>query len=298
MRRYWYIVVISCGMLCGCNSNSSWGEFATMLVEGWVSGIYGLFQGGHSIEKDGLEGCDTVPLPGDKEQIAASILANMDTLWVQMRDSLAKHPEVKPGKYIWEEKSKFLYDPAAAYSGYIYYINQKDPFEPMEDSRIFLPERPSKFYHAWTDLIVYSKDKLLCWAFVVTRQDTYRGGKDKPPYYHGWNVIGKRKSINEPFKIFVRNRDQYNFDSEGMYIIELMENEALYIPGVNTCSHRDVFPVKNESKLPVVSDPEFFEKHPLFHKYNDSTYNFEWYDRGGDWRKKNKEDQAMYRYPF
>lgn len=297
MNKIGCVIILSITLLSSCSGGGGFFEY-------WMTKFSELFEEGHTIEKDGLEGCDTVPLPGDREQIAASFLANIDTLWVQMRDSLIKQPETHVGKYIRHED--FLYDPQCVYRGMISYRSEEEFSRPKEqqfigdsdDAIIFLPERPSKFYHAWTNLIVYGKEKLLCWAFVIIRQDEDKGGNNRPPYYSGWSVIGKRKSTREPFKIFVRNRDHYSFGSEGMYMIELMENEALYIPGVNTCSHRDVFPVKNESKLPVVSDPEFFEKHPLFHKYNDSTYNFEWYDRGGDWRKKNKEDQAMYRYPF
>lgn len=96
MKKLLIIDILVCVMLCSCGGNN--GIFEYLLTE-----FSNLFIEGHSIEKDGLEGCDTVPLPGDKEQIAASFLANIDTLWSQMRDSLIKHPETHVGKYIRHE---------------------------------------------------------------------------------------------------------------------------------------------------------------------------------------------------
>ncbi len=284
MKRLLYIAILLSTLLCGCHGNN--GIFEYLLTE-----FSNLFIKGHSIEMDGLEGCDTVPLPGDKEQIAASFLANIDTLWVQMKDSLAKHPDANVGEYI--DKEKFLYDPEKVYNMLYFYLRDYYENSTVADRIVFLPERPSDFYHAWTNLIVYSKDKLLCWAFVVIRQDM---DKEVQRNYRGYNVIGKRKSVNEPFKIYVRGRSEYAFSSKGLYIIELMENETLYIPGL-TYEVNDVYPIKDEHKLPVLSDPDFFEKHPLFHKFNDSTYNFEWFMRQeyGFYRKRYPE---MYRYPY
>lgn len=70
MKRLLYIAILLCTLLCGCHGNN--GIFEYLLTE-----FSNLFIKGHSIEMDGLEGCDTVPLPGDKEQIAASFLANI-----------------------------------------------------------------------------------------------------------------------------------------------------------------------------------------------------------------------------
>lgn len=39
---------------------------------------------GPSIEKNGLEGCDTVPLAGDKEQLAEAFMANVDATWTEL----------------------------------------------------------------------------------------------------------------------------------------------------------------------------------------------------------------------
>lgn len=77
-----------------------------------------------------------------------------------------------------------------------------------------------------------------------------------------------------------------------------MKNETFYIPGC-TYDRRDVYKIKDEDLLPVLSDPEFFEKHPLFEKFNDSTYNFEWYDRNYKMRHYGGEpDYRHYDYPF
>lgn len=287
MKRLLYIAILLCTLLCGCHGNN--GIFEYLLTE-----FSNLFIKGHSIEMDGLEGCDTVPLPGDKEQIAASFLANIDTLWVQMRDSLAKHPKVNYHEYIQNEN--FLYAPRYVYISLIDYIKNPESDEQIKYQRTFLPERPSKFYHAWTDLIVYSKDKLLCWAFVIIRQDLDRGGEIRPPYYSGWNVIGKRNATDKKFKLFVRGRNSYYFDKDNLYTMELMKNEALYVPGM-TYDLRDIYPIERERELPILSDPNFFEKHPLFHKYNDSTYNFEWYKTCVD-KEKGEFVPERYRYPY
>lgn len=79
-------------------------------------------------------------------------------------------------------------------------------------------------------------------------------------------------------------------------MIELMENETLYIPGF-TYGVGDVYPIEDEYKLPVLSEPDFFEKHPLFHKFNDSTYNFEWHKKCVN-RKKREFVPERYRYPY
>lgn len=288
MMRLVYLVLLLSPLLCSCSGGGGFLEY-------WLTIFANSLEEHYSIEKDGLEGCDTVPLPGDKEQIAASFLANADTLWVQMRDSLTKYPEVNVGKYIMEED--FLYDPEVEYKLHTYYISEKETDFPIEDKRVFLPKRPSEFYYVWTDLILYSKDKLLCWAFIFIRQDEDKGGIRRPPYYKGLCVIGKRKSETEPFKIYMRGDLDYTFGQDGMSSIRSMENRFLYVPSAIPQTS-DVYMIKDSKKLPALSDPDFFEKHPLFHKYNDSTYNFEWYDRGSDWRKKNKEDQEMYRYPY
>lgn len=287
MRWLKYIVLFISVLLCSCSGGGGFFEY-------WMTILMNSFEEYHTIEKDGLEGCDTVPLPGDKEQIAASFLANIDTLWVQMSDSLAKHPEIKFGKYIMEED--FLYDPEIEYKLHTYFISRKDTSLPIEDRRIFLPKRPSEFYYVWTDLILYSKDKLLCWAFIFIRQDEDKGGEIRPPYYKGLCVIGKRKSETEPFKIYMRGDLDYTFGQAGMSSIRCMENHFLYVPSAIPQTS-DVYMIKDSKKLPALSDPDFFEKHPLFNKYNDSTYNFEWYKKCVD-KKKREFVPERYRYPY
>ncbi|MDE6269626.1 MAG: hypothetical protein K2M12_02065 [Muribaculaceae bacterium] len=285
MRKLLYII-IAVGF--GCMLSSC--KYVPGTFEALLTKIHFLFQRGHSIERDGLEGVDTFALPGDKEQIAASIMANIDTLWVQMRDSLLNRPEVDFGEYFRDEH--FLYDPFGFYTLWIYSLNDTAG-GPLWKLRHFLSDRPSKFHEAYTDMIVYSKDKLLCWAFIVIKQSREGGRDTEVPSFWQFNVIGRRDSIKDSFKLFVRNRSLYS--GEGSE--ELMENETLYTPGL-TYDTKDVFDV-NERSLPVLSDPDFFEKHPLFKKFNDSTYNFEWYDRNYKKRHYGGEpDFRHYDYPF
>ncbi len=267
MKRLLYLIIISIAILVSsCKYTPGTFEYVLTLIGN-------MFERTYSIEKDGLEGVDTCAFPGDKEQIASSIIANIDTIWVQMRDSLNNHPDLGFSELYKTED--FLYDPTGAYSVWTFQIDPKsDSHSPIWKRYKFLSDRPSTFYNAYTDLIVYNKDKLLCWAFVIIEQHKLGGTEtSKVPYYCGYNVIGKRNTQQEPFRVFIRNRTPYPSYEKGWE--ERMENDALYIPGY-TYDVRDVYEA-DEDKLPVVSDPDFFEKHPLFHKFNDSTYNFEWY---------------------
>lgn len=216
-----------------------------------------------TLEKDGLDGCDTVPLPGDKEQIAAAFMANVDTIWRTLykadKDSTINN------------KTEYVNDPAY-YSEFCYLLNYK------RFSKSLLPKSPKEYFKAFTDLIVYSKDKLLCMAFVVIRQDVYDGRDKLPPYFCGNIVIGKRKNKEDKFKIFRRFDFSFMYSSSIKDAASGFEDLLLYSKG-ETYITMDVYPVKNERKLPVLSDPDFFEKHPLFEKFDDSTYNFEWYKR-------------------
>ena len=283
------ILIFSIG--CFCNScRYSPGTFEDLLTS-----IRNLFVETHSIEKDGLVGVDTFALPGDKEQIAASVLANIDTLWAQMRDTLMRHPELNFGKLYWSED--FLDDPGA---GYTQFIAREDSYSQDIDSMWkrfkFLPDPPNKFYNTYTDLIIYNKDKLLCWAFVVIEQYKAGGNNVKyTPYYWSYSVIGKRKNINEPFKVFIRPAHPAWATEKDW--VEALENDVLFSAGWTT-EIRDVFEAETD-KLPVLSDPKFFEKHPLFHKFDDSTYNFEWWNANFNGRRNNgKPEYYRYNYPY
>ncbi|MDE6270651.1 MAG: hypothetical protein K2M12_07355 [Muribaculaceae bacterium] len=267
--------------------------------EGILTMIDNWFKQSHSIEKDGLEGVDTIALPGDKEQIAASFIANIDSAWTLLKESRKGVSDYPRGEF-------FFNDPTRIYKSQIRYEPWNNPYVIPE----ILPDRPKEVYKGYTDLVVYSRNKLLCWAFVVLKKEN----KDSIwkwydaadfPMYMGFNVIGKRNHINEPFKIFVRNRHQYAFNSENIDKVRIMANETLYIPGFTYDLH-DVYKyqMEDEDKLPVLSDPDFFEKHPLFKKFNDSTYNFEWYNANAfsQWLKDPKDRGTLrpvrYTYPY
>ena len=236
---------------------------------------------GHSIERDGLEGCDTVPLPGDKEQIAYAFMANVDTIWRTL---------YKVDKNVsYDNKNKYVDDPSIFYSMLCF----RDDFKNHTTS--LLSESPKNVYEAFTDLVLYSKDKLLCMAFVVIRQDYYdgRSNDELPPYFRCFVVLGKRKNREDKFKIFLRfGVTTAAFGSADIKVARMIENTQLYTRG-ETYDTRDVYPVEDEWKLPLPSDPDFFEKHPLFEKFDDSTYNFEWYKTEGT-----PEKYYRYDYPY
>ena len=263
--------------------------------EGILTMIDNWFKRGHSIERDGLEGVDTFALPGDKEQIAASFIANIDSAWTLLKES-------RRGVFDYPRGEFFFNDPTGIYRDLIRYLPGLDP----ETFPEILPERPKDFYKGYTDLVVYSKDKLFCIAFVVLRidKDIYGWYEDAVfPLYKQFFVIGKRNHINEPFKIFIRSKNRGAFDSESVEFVERLENELLYIPGYTQDVH-DVHKIDKEKELPVLSDPDFFEKHPLFKKFNDSTYNFEWYNGNTyyKWVKDPKDIGKLrpvrYTFPF
>lgn len=233
-----------------------------------------------SIEKNGLEGCDTVPLPGDKEQLATAFMANLDSIWNKINKF---DKDVKPID-TWDSVN----DPTLNYTYLCFrYYKQNE-----EGEYKLLAINPSKFYKAFTTLVFYSKDKLLCMAFIVLRNDVCDGYMENQPYYDQYLVIGKRSSIERPFKVFMRYGDEHPKFNTDISDIKPFENDILYKKG-NTYLCFDVYPVTDIESLPVLSDPDFFEKHPLFDKFNDSTYNFEWY------RVERQSDEFFkYDYPY
>ena len=233
---------------------------------------------GSSIEKKkGLEGCDTVPLAGDKEQIAEAFMANVDAIWVKVNE-LDK--EIKP-----QEACDSVNDPLGHYTFLCYSYHMKDSVRSFDGLAIY----PSKYYKSYTDLILYDKDKLLCMAFIVLRRDF--GYHKISPQFETYVVIGERENINEPFKIFVRDNGVL-YGGKSRKIIKYTEEYILYDKGA-TYKYSDVYPVTDTDSLPVLSDPDFFEKHPLFEKFDDSTYNFEWYKTEGT-----PEKYYRYDYPY
>lgn len=234
-----------------------------------------------SIEKNGLEGCDTVPLPGDKEQLATAFMANLDSIWNKINKF---NKDVKPID-TWDSVN----DPALNYTYLCFKYYKQDE----EGKYELLTVNPSKFYKAVTHLVLYSKDKLLCMAFIVLRNELFDGSIENEPYYDPYLVIGKRSSIEHPFKVFIRNESEhYWLYTNDISDVKSFENDILYKKGYTYLCF-DVYPVNDIESLPVLSDPDFFEKHPLFDKFNDSTYNFEWY------RVERQSDEFFkYDYPY
>ena len=235
---------------------------------------------GPSIETTGLEGCDTVPLAGDKQQLAEAFMANVDAKWIKL-NKLDKEIELP-------EVCDSVNDPLRYYTFLCYRYCRMGIGGGYERLTIY----PSKFYKAFTDLVLYSKDKLLCMAFIVLRNDLNNGLGDFPPYFDTYVVIGKREKMNEPFRLFIRP-NSIGFITQVKKNIQLIENDVLYREFA-TCRSTDVF-YSEDSKppLPLPSDPDFFEKHPLFEKFDDSTYNFEWYKTEGT-----PEKYYRYDYPY
>lgn len=282
------ILVIILAVFCYCMYSC---EYPTGALEYILTQVDNLFTVTHSIEKDGLKGVDTFAFARDKKQIAASFLANIDTLWVQLSDSIEENDPRLFLRYRY-----FRNDPTGVYEKFISYFHGPDD----DYMRLRIPVRPKDFYHSYTDLIVYNKDKTLCWAFVVLRIDEDLSNfysKYTLPVYYAYSVIGVRKNIRDAFKIFIRDRIVSYNGSENNICARTVENAVLYTPGM-TYSRRDVYKIYNEDKLPVLSDPDFFEKHPLFKKHNDSTYNFEMYNANAYGKWVNTPKPVRYNYPF
>ncbi len=256
--------------------------------------VYLIFDGmfrdsGPSIEKNGLEGCDTVSLAGDKEQLAETFMANVDAIWSELHKNNVDK----------DSAENYVYDPVWDYTLLCYYNMPKDgKYDDYEDSLLHI--YPSKFYKSYTDLILYNKDKLLCLAFIVLRVDLIDFGWKRPPYFYTYLAIGKRDKINEPFRLYHRLKFiRYN-ENHSKKTIREFENEVLY-NGYGECLYSDVFHSDKERRaldptpppLPLPTDSNFFEKHPLFEKFDDSTYNFEWY------KDKNQPGGfSKYNYPY
>lgn len=183
-----------------------------------------------------------------------------------------------------DTQSALVYsDPANIYMPYaIRYNTQSKNYE-------WSPLPTSEQISVDTDTIVYSRDSLLCVAFVTIDNHF----SDIPPYepktkkwiYDGRALIGYRKNIRNQFNI-------YPFE---IYTVISLDdrNDVVYL--LRKYYFREIVgkigPAGSNIEDIVypcgIGDPEFFDKAPNFIK-NDGKYKFEFY------RKGNKELPYIY----
>lgn len=233
-------------------------------------------------KKKKIEAPEACVVQRDKAQIAAGFISNIDTLWAQMNDSLKKHPELDFDSYYNSET--FLYDPTTYYKRMIRYRSGE------QDSVCskFLPSRPKEYYSAYTDTIIYSPDRKLCWAFVAL---THKNENDIDSVW-AYSVIGSRDNPEAPFRLYLRTFEPRSTTS--LFWINHYESVAAYDPEF-TYNESDVYSPKTNT--PTLYDPIFFKKHPLFKRNDESVYQFELY-RVDASKKAKKDNIKRFNYPF
>ena len=223
---------------------------------------------------------DTEMRARDKLQISESFILNIDTLWAQAKNNQGENQmgHVKPSI-----TDASLYDPTEIYLHMIKYkLHDSIP------STKLLPISPKEFYSASTDTIIYGTDGTLCWAFIALSHRNNNGVDS----IWAFSVIGKRSDTMQPFKIYIRDFEPRSSTTHTW--VSHMILQTLYTDKYSY-HENDIHPPKEN--WPTLSEPSFFSRHPLFKKYDDSTYHFEWY-KIDQLKGSRKENIRRYKYPY
>jgi hypothetical protein len=136
-----------------------------------------------------------------------------------------------------------------------------------------------------TDAILYSKDKLFCFAFLVIKMNHIHPEKsieerrDKGREYDAKAVIGYRENQKEAFRIYpveefsVIGYESYNSASETLKQLYFTKLKGV---GGRTGSQYEGLKVQQN-----VGDKDFFELSPYFKKNKEGLYYFQLYMNAG-----------------
>ena len=124
--------------------------------------------------------------------------------------------------------------------------------------------------------IFYDKSNLLC-ATIIAVNKTFTNpdslsNYDSECHYKGICVIGRRHKVEEPFMLYPISAYScwaYSFER----VFELMKSFAYRFMKDYTGSFTVVF--QGEYYGYNMQDPQFFEKSPLFQKFDEKRYNFQ-----------------------
>ena len=138
-----------------------------------------------------------------------------------------------------------------------------------------------------TERIEYSKDSCFCFAILLIENhfSSLKGFEDARVlgrFYDSQAIIGYRKSKNDIFKIYPDDLFKATGFTDKNTPVEIVERDysckLKKFGSVAGSIYRDK--TFNEN----VGDSLFFENSPFFQKYNDTTFNFQMYRWGEDYR--------------
>lgn len=223
---------------------------------------------------------DSTQYLAEKEQIARSFAMNIDSV----RSIILSVPNDNPDSAYKYARPK-IYDPLKIYVNLSFCDTDKNA---TGTNQVIIPDSAAVFYDIQTKGLVMSKDGRFCIAFISIHPN-----EENDYVYERQNfffpVIGYREGENENFKIYPRF-DEYTYimgwDEGDMTdygirdFVAFPENHASNIYDVFLDDYGSsflswIFP-KSKKKAPAIYDSDYFDQ-PLFQKYNDSTYNFQWY---------------------
>ena len=227
---------------------------------------------------------DTIMYEQDRKQIANCFIDKVEyfrkyhdyetQVYLSSPDSIKKKQEAYYSKYQGAD-----IDPANFFEPYATRFNLK------RDKYVTSPLPTIDQIEVTTDAIVYNKNELICFAFLVIKGKysaikDLEEARDKGREYDAKAVIGLRKSTEQPFEIYpVTQFGVIGFES---YQSAKEEIETLYFSKLNKVG------TYQGLKLINLGVKNFFEKSPYFRKTKEGLYYFQLYkDYKGSIKKYN-----------
>ena len=196
------------------------------------------------VKERGLDGCDTLPVPGDKQKLSKALIADYarkisDTVFMNV-DKL-KSGDIK-GRGKFKQPHPYIY--------------LRNEIGSLIDS--------NKVLNAEAHLSIYNKDKSLALTFFKVKvADSHSNHEETTntdsEYYFA--MLALRDTLSGEFRLYPYTRWPYVISGK-YYSIEETEGEIIY----------------NKSSSSNPSDPEFFDKSEIFRKRDDDTYEFQWFE--------------------
>lgn len=219
----------------------------------------------------------------DKQQIARFFTEKIEYYRLYSNYELYHIPTYPPKEY--ESKVKQIEDhykkyPYAKYDPANFFEPYACRYSLIKDRYVNSPLPTASQLEVVTDTIVYSKNLLLCFAFLVIHNKYspmygFDEKRDKGREYDARSVIGCRSSLNDPFEIY----PPYQFNVTGFpsYEDAIKISKKLFFKKL----------VKGGSGSPIfsgmhfkqnVGDEDFFEKSPFFRKTRQGYFYFQLYE--------------------
>ena len=228
---------------------------------------------------------DTTVYKSEKEQIANSFAMNIDSL----RSLLLSEMKRTQKDICFQDRFDYIYDPLHLYGNLVFV--DKDTARNIRNY-VIIPDRASVFYKIKTENLIMSHDKNLCLAFLsISPRDANKIKYEQT--YRFYPIIGCRRNENEDFRIYPRADDlAYILGWDSPDIVEWGIKDFVTNSVEHSYNDGDIFddprtgfkiagiPILRRVHIPTICDDDYFEQ-PLFQKYNDSTYNFQWFYQKG-----------------